>query len=147
MYDLVDQQITNMGIFGETNRINLESRQDKLMKTRLEWHRKFSTSLSILVMFLIGAPLGAIIKKGGFGVPVVVAVSFFILMYIMSQQGDKMAKEGKVLLEIGAWISNTILGLIGLYFLRIAVNDSRLFEADNYLVIWGRLKQKWQRAN
>jgi lipopolysaccharide export system permease protein len=68
-------------------------------------------------------------------------------MYIMSQQGDKMAKEGKVLLEIGAWISNTILGLIGLYFLRIAVNDSRLFEADNYLVIWGRLKQKWQRAN
>lgn len=147
LYDVVDQQINNMGIFAETNRVNLESRQDKLMKTRLEWHRKFTTSIAILVMFLIGAPLGAIIKKGGFGVPVVVAVSFFILMYIMSQQGDKMAKEGKVLLEIGAWISNTILGLIGLYFLKIAVNDSRLFEADNYLVIWGRLKQKWQRSN
>jgi lipopolysaccharide export system permease protein len=147
LYDLVDQQIANMGVFGETNRVNLESRQDKLLKTRLEWHRKFTTSLAILVMFLIGAPLGAIIKKGGFGIPVVVAVSFFILMYIMSQQGDKMAKEGKVLLEIGAWISNTILALIGLYFLRIAVNDSRLFEADNYLVIWSRLKQKWQRPN
>jgi lipopolysaccharide export system permease protein len=98
-------------------------------------------------MFLIGAPLGAIIKRGGFGIPVVVAVSFFILMYIMSQQGDKMAKEGKLILEIGAWISNTILCLIGMYFLRIAVNDSRLFEADNYLVLWGRFKQKWQRAN
>jgi lipopolysaccharide export system permease protein len=147
IYDIVDQQITGMGIFAETNRVNLESREDKLMKTRLEWHRKFTTSLAILIMFLIGAPLGAIIKKGGFGVPVVVAVSFFILMYIMSQQGDKMAKEGKVILEIGAWISNTILGLIGIYFLRIALNDSRLFEADNYLVIWGRLKQKWQRAN
>jgi lipopolysaccharide export system permease protein len=147
LYDLVDQQITNMEVFGETNRVNLESKQDKLLKTRLEWHRKFTTSLAILIMFLIGAPLGAIIKKGGFGIPVVVAVSFFILMYIMSQQGDKMAKEGKVLLEIGAWISNTILTLIGIYFLRIAVNDSRLFEADNYLVIWSRFKQKWQRPN
>lgn len=147
LYDLVDQQIANMEVFGETNRVNLESRQDKLLKTRLEWHRKFTTSLAVLIMFLIGAPLGAIIKKGGFGIPVVVAVSFFILMYIMSQQGDKMAKEGKVLLEIGAWISNTLLTLIGIYFLRIAVNDSRLFEADNYLVIWSRLKQKWQRPN
>jgi lipopolysaccharide export system permease protein len=147
LYDLVDQQITNMEVFGKTNRVNLESKQDKLLKTRLEWHRKFTTSLAILIMFLIGAPLGAIIKKGGFGIPVVVAVSFFILMYIMSQQGDKMAKEGKVLLEIGAWISNTILTLIGIYFLRIAVNDSRLFEADNYLVIWSRFKQKWQRPN
>lgn len=147
IYDIVDQQITNMGIFAETNRVNLESREEKLLKTRLEWHRKFTTSLAILVMFLIGAPLGAIIKRGGFGIPVVVAVSFFILMYIMSQQGDKMAKEGKLILEIGAWISNTILTLIGLYFLRIAVNDSRLFEADNYLVLWGRFKQKWQRAN
>jgi lipopolysaccharide export system permease protein len=147
LYDLVDQQIANMKIFGETNRVSLETRIDKLTKTRLEWHRKFTTSFAILVMFLIGAPLGAIIKKGGFGIPVVVAVSFFILMYIMTQQGDKMAKEGKIVLEIGAWISNTILALIGLYFLRIAVNDSRLFEADNYLVIWNRLKQKWQRQN
>jgi lipopolysaccharide export system permease protein len=91
-------------------------------------------------MFLIGAPLGAIIKKGGFGIPVVVAVSFFILMYILTQQGDKMAKEGKLILQIGAWASNTILGLIGIYFLRISLNDSRLFESDFYQVTWLRLK-------
>jgi lipopolysaccharide export system permease protein len=91
-------------------------------------------------MFLIGAPLGAIIKKGGFGVPVVVAVSFFILMYILTQQGDKMAKEGKVLVEIGAWISNSVLTLIGMYFLKIALNDSRLFESDFYRVLWDRVK-------
>jgi len=97
-------------------------------------------------MFLIGAPLGAIIKKGGFGIPVVVAVSFFILMYILTQQGDKMAKEGKLILQIGAWASNTILGLIGLYFLRISLNDSRLFESDFYHVTWQRLKNWMQKT-
>jgi lipopolysaccharide export system permease protein len=71
---------------------------------------------------------------------VVVAVSFFILMYILTQQGDKMAKEGKVLVEIGAWISNGILSIIGMYFLKIALNDSRLFESDFYLVLWERFK-------
>jgi lipopolysaccharide export system permease protein len=93
-------------------------------------------------MFLIGAPLGAIIKKGGFGVPVVVAVSFFILLYILTQQGDKMAKEGALIHQVGAWLANAILALIGAYFLKIALADSRLFETDFYKVIWDRLKNK-----
>ena len=138
--DIAIQQVQNMQTFAQTNLTALETRQDKLKTTRLEWHKKFTTSLAILVMFLIGAPLGAIIKKGGFGVPVVVAVSFFILMYILTQQGDKMAKEGKVLVEIGAWISNSVLTLIGIYFLKIALNDSRLFESDFYRVLWDRIK-------
>jgi lipopolysaccharide export system permease protein len=138
--DIAIQQVQNMQTFAQTNLTSLETRQDKLKTTRLEWHKKFTTSLAILVMFLIGAPLGAIIKKGGFGIPVVVAVSFFILMYILTQQGDKMAKEGKVLVEIGAWISNGLLTLIGMYFLKIALNDSRLFESDFYRVLWERLK-------
>jgi lipopolysaccharide export system permease protein len=138
--DIAIQQVQNMQTFAQTNLTSLETRQDKLKTTRLEWHKKFTTSLAILVMFLIGAPLGAIIKKGGFGVPVVVAVSFFILMYILTQQGDKMAKEGKVLVEIGAWISNGLLTLIGMYFLKIALNDSRLFESDFYRVLWERMK-------
>ena len=94
-------------------------------------------------MFLIGAPLGAIIKKGGFGVPVVVAVSFFILLYILTQQGDKMAKEGALILQVGAWLSNSILALIGAYFLKIALADSRLFETDFYRVVWDSIKNKW----
>jgi lipopolysaccharide export system permease protein len=61
-------------------------------------------------------------------------------MYILTQQGDKMAKEGKVLVEIGAWISNGILSIIGMYFLKIALNDSRLFESDFYRVLWERIK-------
>jgi lipopolysaccharide export system permease protein len=138
--DIAIQQVQTMQTFAQTNLTSLESRQDKLKTTRLEWHKKFTTSIAILVMFLIGAPLGSIIKKGGFGIPVVVAVSFFILMYILTQQGDKMAKEGKVIVEIGAWISNGMLTLIGMYFLKIAINDSRLFESDFYFVVWERIK-------
>jgi lipopolysaccharide export system permease protein len=139
-YDIALQQTQNMLTFGQTNLVSLDDKETVLKKTNLEWHHKFTNALTILVMFLIGAPLGAIIKKGGFGIPVVVAVSFFILMYILTQQGDKMAKEGKLILQIGAWASNTILGLIGIYFLRISLNDSRLFESDFYQVTWQRLK-------
>jgi lipopolysaccharide export system permease protein len=139
-YEMALQQTQNMLTFGQTNLVSLDDKEVILKKTNLEWHHKFTNALAILVMFLIGAPLGAIIKKGGFGIPVVVAVSFFILMYILTQQGDKMAKEGKVLLQLGAWASNTILGLIGIYFMRISLNDSRLFESDFYQVTWQRVK-------
>ncbi|MCE4216348.1 LptF/LptG family permease [Aquirufa antheringensis] len=142
-YDLAAQQAKNMITAGETNKAILEDFESKLNKTNLEWHHKFTNAIAILVMFLIGAPLGAIIKKGGFGVPVVVAVSFFILLYILTQQGDKMAKEGALIIQIGAWLANGILALIGAYFLKIALADSRLFETDFYRVVWDRLKGKF----
>jgi lipopolysaccharide export system permease protein len=130
----------------QSNKLLLENYRTQLNKTNLEWHHKFTNALSILVMFLIGAPLGAIIKKGGFGIPVVVAVSFFILLYILTQQGDKMAKEGALILQLGAWLANSILALIGAYFLKIALADSRLFETDFYKVLWDRLSTKLRRT-
>ena len=134
------QSAQNLISFGTSNKAAIDAQNLELKKTNLEWHHKFTNSLAILVMFLIGAPLGSIIKKGGFGVPIVVAVSFFILMYILTQQGEKMAKEGKILLQIGAWLANVILSLIGMYFMRIALKDSRLFEWDVYKMYWERMK-------
>jgi lipopolysaccharide export system permease protein len=131
--------------YGHANLVSLDDKESVLKKSNLEWHHKFTNALTILVMFLIGAPLGAIIKKGGFGIPVVVAVSFFILMYILTQQGDKMAKEGKVLLQMGAWASNFILGTVGLYFMKISLNDSRLFESDFYRVVWQKLRLQFSK--
>lgn len=136
------QSAQNLISYGSSNKIAIDSQNLELKKTKLEWHHKFTNSLAILVMFLIGAPLGAIIKKGGFGVPIVVAVSFFILMYILTQQGEKMAKEGKLILQMGAWLSNTILGLIGIYFMQIALKDSRLFEWDVYKMHWDNFKSR-----
>ena len=97
-------------------------------------------------MFLIGAPLGGIIKKGGFGLPVVIAIVFFIMMYVMTQQGDKAAKESRLAVQVGAWISNVVLFLFGLYFLKKAKNDSRLFEADVYAVYFNRFKEKFSKT-
>jgi lipopolysaccharide export system permease protein len=145
-YDLASQQAKNMITSGETNKAILEDYELKLNKTNLEWHHKFTNAIAILVMFLIGAPLGAIIKKGGFGVPVVVAVSFFILLYILTQQGDKMAKEGALILQVGAWLANSILAIIGAYFLKISLADSRLFETDFYKVVWDRIRTKLART-
>ena len=79
--------------------------------------------------------LGAIIKKGGFGIPVLVSVLLFILSYVLTLQGDKWAKDGLVWVPVGAWFSNTILFFVGMYFADRALKDSRLFDKDIY-IIW-----------
>jgi lipopolysaccharide export system permease protein len=90
-------------------------------------------------MFLIGAPLGSIIKKGGLGVPVLVSIFFFIIFYLLSITGEKWAKQGLVPVTIGVWAANMVLLPVGLLFLRQARADSRLFDADAYLVYFDRL--------
>jgi lipopolysaccharide export system permease protein len=132
--------------FAESNKSSLLSKSEDYRRTELEWHHKFTNAIAVFVMFLIGAPLGGIIKKGGFGLPVVIAIVFFILMYVMTQQGDKAAKESRLIVEVGAWISNTVLFFIGLYFLNKARNDSRLFESDIYAVYFSRLKERFKKS-
>ncbi len=140
--DFAVSQVNNVLSFAENNVVTLKSKDEDLRKTNLEWHHKFTNAIAVFVMFLIGAPLGGIIKKGGFGMPVVIAIFFFILMYVMTQQGDKAAKESRIMVQIGAWISNFVLFLIGLYFLNKAKNDSRLFESDAYIVYFNQAKEK-----
>jgi lipopolysaccharide export system permease protein len=139
-------QANNVSSFAETSVTSMLSKAEDYHRTNLEWHHKFTNAIAVFVMFLIGAPLGGIIKKGGFGLPVVVAIIFFILMYVMTQQGDKAAKESRVIVQIGAWASNFVLLLFGLYFLKKARNDSRLFETDNYIIYFNRLKDKMQSS-
>jgi lipopolysaccharide export system permease protein len=98
-------------------------------------------------MFLIGAPLGAIIKKGGLGVPFLVSVLFFIVYYVLTIQGEKFAKQEKVSVVAGVWMPDIILLMIGLFFLRQARIDARFFETDFYHVIWDKLKSRLKRRN
>ena len=139
-------QANNLYTYQETNQSSLLSKEEDSHRTDLEWHHKFTNAIAVFVMFLIGAPLGGIIKKGGFGLPVVIAIVFFIMMYIMTQQGDKAAKESRLAVQVGAWISNVVLFLFGLYFLKKAKNDSRLFEADVYAVYFNRFKEKFLKS-
>jgi lipopolysaccharide export system permease protein len=108
----------------------------------IQWHKILASSLACVAMFLIGAPLGAIIKKGGLGVPFLVSIMFFIVYYLLTMTGEKWAKQGIISVQVGVWAADTILFVIGLLFLRQARLDARLFEADSYLVFFDKVK-KW----
>jgi lipopolysaccharide export system permease protein len=102
-------------------------------------------AIACIAMFLIGAPLGAIIKKGGLGVPVLMSILFFILFYVLSLMGEKWAKQSVVSVELGMWLANATLFTIGFIFLRQARADARLFDSDFYSVIWDRLSRRFSK--
>ena len=116
-----------------------KDRVAELYKAEVEGHRKVALPFSIIIFFLIGAPLGAIIRKGGLGTPVVISVAFFVIYYIISISGEKMAKEGSLDAFTGMWISALILFPIAIYLTYKATNDSTLLDAEWY-------RGRWQKA-
>ena len=126
------------------NEDSAKSALNNLYRSQVEWHRKVSLPLSVIIFFLIGAPLGAIIRKGGLAMPVVVSVLFFVVYYIISIAGEKMAKEGTWDAAFGMWFSAIILLPIALYLTYIATNDSNLFNTDWYVVQFNKAKAKVQ---
>lgn len=109
----------------------------QLYRSKVEWHKKISLPVSIIIFFLIGAPLGAIIRRGGLGLPVVVSVIFFVIYYMISLTGEKLAKEGNWEAVYGMWLSTFILSPIAVYLTYKATNDSALLDTDWYA---GRVK-------
>ena len=99
----------------------------------IEWHRKFTLSIACVVLFFIGAPLGAIIRKGGLGMPMVVSIIFFLVFHILSITGEKLAKEGTIPAYQGMWLATFILLPIGIFLTYKATSDSNLFNIDAYL--------------
>ncbi|MBX2943895.1 MAG: LptF/LptG family permease [Cyclobacteriaceae bacterium] len=130
---MVKSQIVNY-----TSQIDTYSSEYKVFQ--VQWHKILANSLACIVMFLIGAPLGAIIKRGGLGVPVLASIIFFIFYYILSMMGDKWARQGAISVPVGIWMADAILFVIGLLFLRQARVDARLFEADFYRVALDKFK-------
>jgi lipopolysaccharide export system permease protein len=133
-------QAMNMISFSDGNVATLYSKREQMIMFDLEWHHKFTVAFSCIVMFLIGGSIGAIVKRGGLGVPVIIAVIFFIIMYLLTTNGDKLAKEGLINPILGAWLSNIILMVTGFYFLKKATEDSQLFEPDAYRMQLAKLK-------
>lgn len=110
---------------------------NQLYRSKVEWHRKMSFPVSIIIFFLIGAPLGAIIRKGGLGMPIIISVIFFVFYYIISISGEKFAKEGAWEVVYGMWLSTFILTPIAAYLTYKATNDSSLLDTDWYV---GKIK-------
>ena len=98
----------------------------------VEWHKKLMLSFSCLVLFLIGAPLGSIIRKGGLGSPLIFAIVFFMLFYFSSTSGEKAAREGSLSPFAGTWLSTFILLPIGLFLVYSAMRDSQMFNKEFY---------------
>lgn len=117
-----------------------EDVQRNLRQHQIEWHRKISLSIACLVLFLIGAPLGSIIRKGGLGSPLVFAIIFFMLFYFSSTTGEKFAKEGSVDPRIGMWMSTFFLVPIGIFLTYKAMRDSQLFSKEFYTRISRKIK-------
>ena len=99
----------------------------------VEWHKKFTLSLACLFFFFIGAPLGAIIRKGGLGVPVVISVTIFIFYYIINVSGEKMAKSGEWVHWFGEGLSSMVLCPIGIFLTYKANKDSAVFNIEAYI--------------
>ena len=104
----------------------------KIRRHQIEWFYKITMSLSCLVFFLIGAPLGAIIRKGGLGMPIIVSVFTFIVYYILDTSGTKLAREGEIPVWWGTWMSTAVLAPVGIFLTYQANKDSGVFNPDLY---------------
>lgn len=110
-----------------------------LRRHQIELQKKFTLSLACLIFFFIGAPLGAIIRKGGLGTPIVVSVLLFIVYYMIDNTGYKMARDGHWPVWQGIWLSSVVLLPLGIFLTYKAVNDSAVFNPDTYVNFFRRL--------
>ncbi len=124
----------------EAQKTYLESYDHESRAYWIEFHRKFALTFTIIVLFFIGAPLGAIVRKGGFGAPVVIAALLFMIYFVLISIGDSLATSGVVSPFIGMWFASMVLAPIALLLLRSAANDSPVFDKDKWLK-WFKLKR------
>ena len=118
---------------------------DPLRRTDIEWYRKFTLSVACFIFFFIGAPLGAIIRKGGFGTPVIISIFFFLIYYIIDITGKKLAREGSITPFEGTFISTAILLPIGIYLTYRSTKDSSLVNFDSYKLFFKNMGAWFKR--
>ncbi len=123
------------------NALMLDDYQRYIRRHEIELHRKFTLAFACLVFFFIGAPLGAITRKGGLGMPVVISVVMFIIYYIIDNTGYKMAREALWPCWAGMWLSSMVLLPIGIFLTYKAATDSALFNPEAWMKIFGKVKR------
>lgn len=124
----------------------LGDEQETLRRHEIELNRRFTLSLACLIFFFIGAPLGAIIRKGGIGTPLVISVLLFIFYYIIDNTGYRLARDGKIPVWEGIWVSSAVLLPLGIFVTYKAVRDSAVFTSDSYLRLLRTITGKNRRT-
>lgn len=127
--NIVDEQLSKIAI-------------TQLYRAHNEWHRKWTLPVSVIIFFFIGAPLGAIIRRGGFGTPIVISLVFFVIYYVISISGAKMSGEGLWEPFYGMWLPTFVLAPVSIYLIYKATNDSSLLDTDWYDVKIRKFRKK-----
>ncbi|MGN6419291.1 MAG: LptF/LptG family permease [Pseudobacter sp.] len=123
----------------EGSAIDYENKRKDLRLHLMTWHEKITMSLAVLVLFLIGAPLGSIVRKGGIGTPVVFAVAFFVIFFLLNNFGKKFVKEDVLTPLGGMWLATFVLVPIGMFLIYKALHDSQLFNKEFYGRVFRRI--------
>lgn len=139
----IDKSISSI----ESSAKSLHDRAKWIKKHELAWYRKFSMSFACLIFFFIGAPLGAIIRKGGFGLPILVSIILFMVYYVLTMTGEKFAREGMIPVFSGAWLSSFILFPLGVFITYKAMKDSALLNTESIRKGIGRLTKVFKKKN
>ncbi|MEP5613116.1 MAG: LptF/LptG family permease [Cyclobacteriaceae bacterium] len=133
-------------------KVNVQSTESRIYRATkdknlytIEKFKKYAQALACILMFMIGAPLGAIIKKGGLGMPTIIAILFFIIYYVFTSIGEKSAKEDAMNPYLAVWMSDLVLLPFGLFFLRQARIDARLFDPDFYHIWMEKLRLRFAK--
>ena len=128
--------VSNINLTATEYKVKTES----LRAHEIEWHKRLTYSLACLVLFLIGAPLGSIIRKGGLGTPLVFAIVFFAIFYLLNTFGEKFAKEYVLSSFAGIWLSIFVLVPVAAFLIHKAMQDSQLFNSEFYFRLYRKIK-------
>lgn len=121
------------------NEYDSRARKDEIRFSKIEWHRKFSLSLACLILFFIGAPLGSIIRKGGFGMPLVTAIVLFLIFHLLYVFGEKFVKQQVMEPYMGMWLPIIVLMPAGIFFTYKAMYDSQVFSKEFYFRLFKKV--------
>lgn len=140
---VITRAITNLksgSSFVSTQSSSLQNDVRFIKRFEVDWNKKFTLAVACLVFFLIGAPLGAIIRKGGLGTPAVISILFFVIWYVISLSGEKLVEENLVSTFSGMWASTYILLPVGIFLTYKASTDSVIMNIDTYLAFFKKIK-------
>jgi lipopolysaccharide export system permease protein len=138
--------ISSITLNAEIANTEFRVKQKDLRLHKIEWHKKITLSLACLVLFLIGAPLGSIIRKGGLGTPLVIAILLFMFFFFFNTTGEKYAKENVMTAFGGMWMATLFLLPIGFFLTYKAMRDSNLMNKEFYFRNWRKIKNVFKRT-
>ncbi|MGN6195578.1 MAG: LptF/LptG family permease [Ginsengibacter sp.] len=144
VYDQTISDVSNARNVLQMASVDYKSQNDDFTSHEIEWHKKLSLSIACLVLFFIGAPLGSIIRKGGLGMPLVMALLFFMAFYLLNIFGEKFTKDHVLVPIIGMWLPVIVLTPVGFFLTYKAMHDSQLFNKEYYYRLFKNLRVAMQ---